>query len=223
MRFILVIGMLFAGLVISGTFGQTVFADGPEEPPHTATTPAPDPIQPVAIHELLHRVNEANDPQSVWGALSPQEQTALLNLEVDRIETSHTYGIIPFNGNHIAKGASVSGGATAKSTSCWYKQQKKTGYHWPFKVWSYYQRVEWCGNGSALTSTPHRSRWGDTHMLFWSFIGHIGGSTSGGNGDWSFSASTQGKFSVCYPESTCLYSYTPWLNITAYANGTYSQ
>ena len=70
MRFILVIGMLFAGLVISGTFGQTVFADGPEEPPHTATTPAPDPIQPVAIHELLHRVNEANDPQSVWGALS---------------------------------------------------------------------------------------------------------------------------------------------------------
>ena len=44
MRFILVIGMLFAGLVISGTFGQTVFADGPEEPPGTSTAPAPDDI-----------------------------------------------------------------------------------------------------------------------------------------------------------------------------------
>ena len=196
-----ILTLLAAMLAVIGTTVAVVQADGLEEE------------QSVQIHELLRRLIEAEDPQSEWARMSAQEQTALRNMEIDRIESVHTYGAISVPGSSGAMGA---------STSCWYRQQKKTGYHWPFKVWSYYQRVEWCGDGSKLTSTPHRSRWGETHMPFWSFVGHIGGSTSGGKGDWSFSASTQGKFSVCFPEETCLYSYTPWLNITVYANGTYS-
>ena len=42
MRFILVIGMLFIGLMFGGTLEQTAFADGPGEPPETTTAPAPD-------------------------------------------------------------------------------------------------------------------------------------------------------------------------------------
>ena len=99
-----ILTLLAVMLAVIGTTA-VAHADGPEQ-------------KEVSINDLLRQINEAEDPQSDWASLSDQEQTALLNLEVDRIETSHTYGIIPFNGNQMAKGAGVSGGATAKSTSC---------------------------------------------------------------------------------------------------------
>ena len=208
----IVLAVLAAAMIAVGATTVTVHADGP------------DYTQPAQILELLGRINAAEDPQAEWEALPPNAQLALRNVAVDRIVTVHKYGTIPPRvGIPGISSGGVTGLAGTARTRCWYKEQEEVGYFWPFKLWSYHQRVEWCGNGTELTTTPHRSRWGNAHALFWNFRGHIDGSTSGGKGDWSFAASTQGRFEACIPRFVCTTTETPRIRITAYANGTYSE
>jgi len=85
------------------------------------------------------------------------------------------------------------------------------------KLWSYHQTIEWCWNGSTITSL-YRNRWAEIHDFTWVFHDHIGDSTSGGIGSWSYTAFTQGSFSQCLGSECWTYQY-PWLEQRVYANG----
>jgi len=65
---------------------------------------------------------------------------------------------------------------------------------------------------------------GEVHYVpFWYFDGHIDESNSGGKGEWSYEAWTQGEFSLCIGNDIgCLLSLYPWIDITVLGNGDYS-
>ena len=86
-------------------------------------------------------------------------------------------------------------------------------------LWTYYQKIDWCYNGSKITSKT-RIRWGDLPWYsLWQFMGHIGSSQSGGVGQWSYRAWTQGEFRFSLVGYPVQYAY-PWVDMTVYGNGT---
>lgn len=92
------------------------------------------------------------------------------------------------------------------------------------KLWTYYQKIMWCyNNDSQRIVEIDRSRWGDTHFLFWEFVGHIQNDSSGGDGHYSYSASTTGHFRWCFVTSlACIQHQYPKINMTVQGNGGWS-
>ena len=65
-------------------------------------------------------------------------------------------------------------------------------------LFSFSQKITWCYDGSEIISNPNTIRLGEVHYVpFWYFDGHIDESNSGGKGEWSYEAWTQGEFSLC--------------------------
>jgi hypothetical protein len=111
--------------------------------------------------------------------------------------------------------------STAALAACWWAQVRRYGKNLlGMTLWSYYQRIEWCSNGSWITSHT-RIRWGEVSMPGWSFKGHIGSTTGGGNGSTFYRARTQGHFCLIQYFS-CVQNAYPWIDMTVYRNGTYS-
>lgn len=89
------------------------------------------------------------------------------------------------------------------------------------KLWSYFQKIEWCYNGTYITAKT-RLRWAEVYFPGWEFKGHIGNYESGGVGYWSYRAWTQGKFSFCPLNLGCIQHVYPWIDMTVYANGNWT-
>ena len=87
-------------------------------------------------------------------------------------------------------------------------------------LWKYFQRIDWCYNGSSVTSVSRR-RWGETYWPGWSFKGHTGNQTSGGVGWTGYQAWTQGHFCLA-SYFDCVQDRYPWIDITVWRNGTYN-
>ena len=86
-------------------------------------------------------------------------------------------------------------------------------------LWTYYQKIDWCYSGTKITSRT-RIRWGELPWYsLWQFMGHIGSSASGGVGQWSYRAWTQGEFRFSLVGYPVQYAY-PWVDTTVYGNGT---
>ncbi len=86
-------------------------------------------------------------------------------------------------------------------------------------LWKYVQRIDWSFDGSKITS-KFRTRSGTVYMPFWKFDGHIGNQESGGVGQWSYRAWTQGEFSLCLGGNIgCIQHAYPWIDMTVYGNG----
>lgn len=109
----------------------------------------------------------------------------------------------------------------AAAVSCKWAQVERYGKNLlGMKLWSYFQKIDWCYNGSTITSRT-RTRWGETHFPGWSWKGHIGSSTSGGVGSTFYRAWTQGHF--CLVEYfSCVQNAYPWIDMTVRGNGTWS-
>ena len=84
------------------------------------------------------------------------------------------------------------------------------------KVWSYSWTIDWCYNGSTITSlSKYRTVWAN---YGWSFKGDIADNHSGGVGSTSYWHYAQGDF--CFIETyTCVTHSYPWVNQTVYGNG----
>jgi hypothetical protein len=179
-----------------------------------AAAPPQDYSDPATINAVIQRLADAGkDADQVWAALSPQTQQAVQQaLTVARVETSVT--LVP------ADSTPASDGVSAQATSCLYGfQVERYGKNsLGQKLWSYFQKIDWCYNGSWITS-KFRVRWGEVYFPFWEFKGHIGNSESGGVGYWSYRAWTQGKFALCAPYVGCAQYKYPWIDMTVYANG----
>lgn len=98
--------------------------------------------------------------------------------------------------------------AARRATYCrWARVERYYTNALGMKLFSYFQK------------SKSRTRWGEVYAPFWEFKGHIGSSTSGGVGSWSYRAWTQGSFALCAPYVLCAQYKYPWIDMTVYANG----
>jgi len=86
------------------------------------------------------------------------------------------------------------------------------------KVATYSQNIFWCYNGSTITSKT-RTRTGTVYGPLYQFNGHIGNVESGGVGQGSYSAWTQGSFCEIAPGFGCVWNFYPWVDQTVYGTG----
>jgi hypothetical protein len=108
------------------------------------------------------------------------------------------------------------------SSGCWYgfTVQRYATNIFGSKLWAYFQRIDWCGDGYYVT-WHQRYRWGETYWPGWSFKGHIGNSVSGGNWYHWYTAWTQGHFCLISYLS-CVQDRYPWVSMTVYGGGGYT-
>lgn len=158
---------------------------------------------------LVDNLSRSSDPYATFGSMTSADKALVIEyLSVTTITDQARLA-----------GASPEG-AFAASSGCWTWTWQRDGKNLlGATLWSYFQRIDWCGNGSTITNTPQRLRWGEVYFPFWSWR-HIGNQTWGGFGQASYRAWTQGEFKLCAtPDVGCVqYSY-PWLDMTAWADG----
>lgn len=158
---------------------------------------------------LVARLEGSADPYSTFAAMPPRDRALVISyLSVT--------SVVPSAPAQPQAGLVF----TMAAGGCWTWTWQRDGKNaLGVTLWSYFQEIDWCGNGSTITNTPQRLRWGETYAPFWSWK-HIGNQTWGGFGQASYRAWTQGEFKLCAtPDVGCVqYSY-PWLDMTAWADG----
>jgi hypothetical protein len=88
-------------------------------------------------------------------------------------------------------------------------------------LWKYFHRVDWCQNGSVITSTTYFRAWGETYYPGWNWKGVQSTWSSGGTGYTRWTKGSQGKF--CLVEYfSCVQERWPWIETNVYGNGSYS-
>lgn len=163
---------------------------------------------------LIERLSRAVDPPAAYSQLSSEDQAAVrVFLTVVSIDGVSTLTTEPGEGREPV-GASI---------TCWTWTWQRDGKNiFGETLWSYFQRIDWCGNGSTITISPHgvqRTRWGEVYVPFWQWR-HIGSQTWGGVGQQTYRAWTQAEFKLCLvPEVGCVQYAYPWLDMTAWADG----
>jgi len=160
------------------------------------------------VATLIQSLSETGkDSGKAWSELTAEEQQNV---------TEALKAATP--GGEVTSGIGRSGATNAcrwVTVSRWYNNALG------MRLFTYYERIDWCYNGSTITSVS-RTRWGEVGAPFWEFKGHVGSTTSGGTGQWSYRAWTQGHYALCMPYVLCAQHKYPWIDITVRANGTYS-
>ena len=160
---------------------------------------------------IVGALASANDPYAAYAALSQRDQVAVKDYLTATIFTESVA---------LPSAGAANAAMNIAASGCWTWTWQRDGRNaFGVLLWSYFQRIDWCGNGSVITNTPQRTRWGEVYAVFWSWR-HIGNQTWGGVNQPSYRAWTQGEFKLCLtPDSGCVqYSY-PWLDMTAWADG----
>ena len=89
-------------------------------------------------------------------------------------------------------------------------------------VAKYSQKVDWCYNGTTITSVSH-THTGSVYNALWRYNGLIAHSHSGGAGQTSFRAYSQASFCNFLPVTgACMQYVYPWVDQTVRGNGTYT-
>lgn len=163
------------------------------------------------IARIVDQLAAADDSYAAFATLPKRDQMAVkdyltVTTYVDSVASPSPGG--------------AAGEVSSAASGCWTWRWQRDGRNaLGGLLWSYFQQINWCGNGSVITSTPQRTRWGEVYAPFWSWQ-HIGNQTWGGVNQPSYRAWTQGEFKLCLtPDFGCVqYSY-PWLDMTAWADG----
>jgi len=190
----------FLILVLLLTVGSTAYAEKPLPPQFDAD-------RAVA---LVRGLTEADDSAAgSFAALSSEDQALVqwaLQQEYVTSETSE----LP------VKDASIEAGG-CRAVIMTRSAYSPVGV----KLWSYNQQMNWCYNGSTVTSR-YWNRWGEVHAPFWSFQRHIGLSQTGGVGYSSFYSWTQGAFRLCLTTNVgCVQQAVPYVWQRGYGSGAY--
>ncbi|NUR86195.1 MAG: hypothetical protein HOY71_19110 [Nonomuraea sp.] len=105
------------------------------------------------------------------------------------------------------------------ASSCWiytgYRGGKNRVGQW---LWKYFQRMDYCHNGSRITSAHFYTRWAEVYMVGWSFKGNESVVTNGGRGATQWRKRTQGVFCLV-PYLSCIQESRPWVDMTVFGNG----
>ncbi|GGT12250.1 hypothetical protein ACFFV7_49665 [Nonomuraea spiralis] len=105
------------------------------------------------------------------------------------------------------------------ASSCWiytgYRGGKNRVGQW---LWKYFQRMDYCRDGSRITSAHFYVRWAEVYMVGWSFKNHESLVSNGGRGSAQWRKRTQGVFCLV-PYVSCIQESHPWVDMTVYGNG----
>lgn len=178
------------------------------------------PLQPVAAGGPSHGDRIARIVDQLAAEVEPYLAFAALP-ERDQLAVKEYLKVTTYADSVASMSASGTDGEVSIAASgCWtWKWQRDGRNSLGALLWSYFQQINWCGDGSVITSTPQRTRWGEVYVPFWSW-GHIGNETWGGVNQPSYRAWTQGEFKLCLtPNVGCVQNRYPWLDMTAWANG----
>ena len=159
------------------------------------------------MEKIIKKLTDADDKyEEEFAKLTPEAQSAVLDyLTVSNVKH-----------NEVVSSFGCHGGCCSRTHEVW--GENFLGV----KLWSYFQTIDWCNDGSTVTSKT-RLRWGEVHTLGWAFNGHIGNTESGGVGQSSYRAWTQGSFNLCLGGNIgCIQSQYPWIDQTVYGTGAYS-
>lgn len=158
---------------------------------------------------LVDWLTRSSDPNVTFEAMTSADKVLVIE-----------YLTVTTTSDQSELAAAPSDSLSTAAVGCWTWTWQRDGKNaLGATLWSYFQKIDWCGNGSTITNVPQRLRWGETYFPFWSWK-HIGNQTWGGFGQASYRAWTQGEFKLCAtPDVGCVqYSY-PWLDMTAWADG----
>lgn len=154
---------------------------------------------------LVARLSAATDPAVAFAEMSPTEQ----QLVQERLQVARFINETPVVTRRDGGFGTLSGG-------CWGVTWGRSAYStMGIELFSLKVRIDWCGNGSTLTSVQ-RTRWPETYVPCYS--GTISQDPQwGGVGQWSYRSFVQADFSfVCPPIGG---HWFPWLDMTATAAG----
>lgn len=167
---------------------------------------------PASAEALIEQLSEAgDDADAVYASLPHRAQAEVLEyLKVTQVKTS----VSTTEGHVLADGGR---GCNSRQYQVdWCNALGQT-------LFSYFQKIDWCYDGSKITNTPTRTRWGEVYVPLWSYDGHIGNSESGGINQSSYEAWTQGEFKLCAGgDIGCIWHKYPWIDMTVYGDGTHS-
>lgn len=169
------------------------------------------PIGSGRVAKIVDQLAAADDPFAAFAALAERDQLA-----VKDYLTVTTYVDSVASPSPVGAG----GGVSIAASGCWsWKWQRDGRNALGALLWSYFQQIDWCGNGSVITSTPQRTRWGEVYVPFWSWA-HIGNQIWGGVNQPNYRAWTQGEFKLCLsPDIGCVQNSYPWIDMTAWGDG----
>ena len=173
----------------------------------TPEVSAQEPDQTTVLN-LIQELDEAgNDAEKVFSQLSPEEQKAVIEaLQV-------AYVSIEMVEKEMAPMQSC--GCDEKGIIA--KGYNGVGVH----LWSYKQQLNWCFDGTNVTSKS-RSRWGEVYAPLWQWAGHVGSSESGGVGQTYYKVRTHGEFKLCLGgDIGCIQYAYPWVEQKGYGDGWY--
>lgn len=169
---------------------------------------------PVATKALIEQLSDAGDnADALYASLPPEAQAAVLEyLKVAQVTT---------NVSTAGDGTSVLAGGSRGCRSYQVRVDGKNIYG--IRMFSYFQKIDWCYDGSKITNNPTRLRWGEVYAPFWLFDGYMGNSESGGINQGSYRAWTQGAFKYCLGGDIGRIQHKyPWIDMTVYGYGSYS-
>ncbi len=162
---------------------------------------------PAVVKALVDKLDKEGDKASKsFAKLSPEEQAAVIEyLKVKQITVN----------------TSMNQGDASISSTCNSPRVVVSGLNGVGnKVWDYWQQIDRCYDGSILTEVT-RTKGGLVYGLFWQFDGHTGDTQSGGVGQSSYRAWTQGRFRLCITDLGCIEEDDPWIDMIVYGNGNF--
>jgi hypothetical protein len=174
--------------------------------PASANGPSPDAATIVA------RLAANKDPDAAFLKLSAGDRQAV----IEYLTVAYVTGGSP------GPASADPGMMTTAAGGCWTWTWNRQGRNlFGQVIWQFNQRMNWCSNGSTLTSKT-RTVWASNMWFFWSYSGLVpgGDSQSGGVGYSYWRSFVQGEFKYCPPGVGCIQYNYPWLDMTARANGT---
>jgi hypothetical protein len=178
-----------------------------------AAKSGPSAITAAQAASLAARVFGSSDPEMAFAALAPEQQAA--------VRLAETPAGPPLS---TVTAATSSGALVATAGGCWGMirtvfQNNTFGQ----RLWTYNQQLNWCSNGSTLTSYSAK-KYPSEKMAGWTYT-EIGGPTPqlqrGGVGNGLVEVWGQGQFQLC-AIGICVQTYYPWVDQIGYASGTYS-
>ena len=167
---------------------------------------------PQDVATLIQNIQAAPDPGAAYQALSPAEQSAVDSyLQVDRIEVESSTSV----SNHHDV---LMNGEWSKTNR--YNVVAKTFYG--LKLWTFKSQTRWYYDGTIITRTPNFTMDGETHYLFWRYLGTVWTSQTGGRNHTYHTDNGQGEFAYCPPGVGCVNHDYPVIRKRQYGDGTYS-
>ncbi len=162
---------------------------------------------------LTDVVARASDQNAAFARLSPAEQRSVLDYTSLATVTTTQSPVTRVTGPT----SSLLG---AVAVTCWTWTWGRDGRN-PIGVllWTFKQRIDWCGDGTRITNTPWRQVTATLNYPWWSYNGLVGDFTGGGQGLEYYRSFVQGSFSYRPPNPLSNQDNLPWLDMTAHADG----